>query len=243
MKLTIILMISISSLFANDFFNKVEIDEKETINNVALKSGKKGDHRYYEGKIKKEFNTNIDSLKNAIMAFDQRCNNEYKDKRKLTDKKTKCKYHNGNVIENFIHRDLKAYTKEKNEIDRIMISRRIYNREEFSQTDIVKVYEYQEDGKKVVKITMDMLKEKQAKEFIEPKVKTESAFSKAYGVFLLKEIAPNKIELTYTYSSKTDHWLINKSIAAGEVFENMAKSLNNLFVNLAKESQSLMAKN
>jgi hypothetical protein len=177
------------------------------------------------------------------LAFDQRCNNEYIDKRKLTDKNIKCKYHNGNVVENFIHRDLKKYEKEKDEIDRIMISRRIYNREEFSQTDIVKVYQYQKDGRKVIKITMEMLNEDDAKKFITTKVKTESAFNKAYGVFLLTELAPNKVELEYTYSSRTDHWLINKSIAAGEVFENMAASLNNLFDNLDKESRELMAKN
>lgn len=242
MKLIIPLFI-FNIVFAADFFKKVEIDEKDKINTVELRSGKKGDNRYYEGKIKRKFKTTLSSLKDAIMAFDQRCNNEYIEKRELVSKKDKCKYHNANVIENFIHKELKEYKKDENEIDRIMISRRIYNREEFSQTDLVKVYEFTKDDKKIIKITMEMLKEKDANKFIKPKVKTNSAFNKAYGVFLLTELSEKEVELEYTYSSRTDHWLINKSIAAGEVFESMSGSLNNLFDNLAKESTELMAQN
>ena len=238
MKLLVILCFAQMTL-AKDFFHKVEIDNKEAIKDVKLKSGKKGDNRYYQGKLVKTFDRDIINMKQAILAFDQRCNSEYKDKRKFSKDKGDCKYHNGNVIENIIHTELNDYVKEKNEVERILISRRIYNRDEFSQTDIVKVYDYKENDQRVIKITMEMIKEKEAKKYIKPLVKTNSAFNRAQGTFTLTELEPNKTQLAYTYQSRTDHWLINKSIAAGEVFENMSASLNNLFDHLAKGSEYL----
>lgn len=242
MKLLILgLTLLLHQINAKDFFHKVEIDEKETINDVVLRSGKKGDNRYYEGTLVKTFDRDLESLKKAINSFDQRCNDEYKEKRKFSDKKKDCKYFNGNVIENIVHHKLKDYQKEANEIDRFLISRRIYNREEFSQTDLVIVYKTMEDKKEVHTIFMQMIDKKEAKKYIDPLVDTESAFNRAQGTFKLTALEPNKTKLEYTYSSRTDHWLINKSIAAGEVFEKMAKSLNNLFGHLDKESKVLMA--
>lgn len=229
------------NLIAKDFFHKVDIDEKDTINDVILLSGKKGDNRYYQGTLVKVFDRDIESLKKAINSFDQRCNDEYKEKRKYSDKKKDCKYFNGNVIENIIHKELKSYKKNENEVERFLISRRIYNREEFSQTDLVIVYKTEEEGKEVQTIFMEMIDKKEAKKYIDPLVDTESAFNRAHGTFKLTALSPKQTKLEYTYSSRTDHWLINKSIAAGEVFESMAKSLNNLFKHLDKESQVLMA--
>jgi len=242
MKSILLSIILTHSLFAGDFFKKVEIDEKETVNKVKLRSGKRGDNRYYEGNLVRTFNTSITSLRDAILAFDQRCNNEYLDKREILPKDKKCKYHNNNVIENMVHKELKSYEKEENETGRLIISRRIYNREDFSQSDVIKIYEYKLNDKKVIKITMEMIDEKEAAKYIKPLVKTVSAFNKSQGTFLLTELSPGKVELDYTYSSRTDHWLINKSIAAGEVFESVAKSLNSLFDHLNTESQELMAK-
>lgn len=241
MKSLILISLFSTLLIAKDFFHKVEIDNEETIDNVVLKSGKKGDNRYYEGTLVKSFDRDIKSMKKAILAFNQRCNNEYKEKREFSDKKEDCKYHNGNVIENILHTDLKEYTKEKNEIERLLISRRIYNREEFSQTDLVRVYQFEKDKKNTIQIFMKMIKKKEAKKYIKPLVETNSAFNRNQGVFTLTEIAPNKTELAYTYNSRTDHWLINKSIAAGEVFENVSKSLNSLFKHLATEALSNMS--
>ena len=236
MKVLLSILILSQLALTKDFLSKIEIDEKETIDNVKLRSGKKGDDRYYQATLVKTFDRKIDNLRRAITAFNQRCNDEYKDKRKFSDKKTKCKYFNGNVIENILHKDLKEYTKETNEVERFLISRRIYNREEFSQTDLVIVYTTKENDREVQTVHMKMIDKNEAKKYIKPLVKTESAFNKAEGIFKLTQLSEEKTQLEYTYFSRTDHWLINKSIAAGEVFENMAKSLNSLFKHLNVES-------
>ncbi len=84
-------------------------------------------------------------------------------------------------------------------------------------------------------VTQRMLGNSEAKKYVKNFIKKESAFLSAQSRYVLEEMGNKKTKLSYVYQSYTDHWLLNKSLASGEVFESMAESfalletaLNNL---------------
>tara|TARA_Y100000385_G_C12951375_1_gene575634 strand:+ start:202 stop:960 length:759 start_codon:yes stop_codon:yes gene_type:complete len=223
--------------FGKDFkgydIDNDEVNKKYEIN---LTSGKKKDVRFYKGLRTKIYQQSIDYVMKSITNFEDKCNNDYKDRRELISKKKDCSYHNGNLVESKIYRNLKEYKKGENEIDRFLVARRIYNRQEFSHVDQIRIFETKnEKGQKVITIKGEMLKDKQVKKYMKPPVEKDSVFIKAYSEFKLTEIEKNKTELTYTFTSKTDHWLLNKSVSVSKVFESMAKSIDLLFYSIKKE--------
>lgn len=232
-------------LISNSFAAKLEgyeIDEKETHEEYKIKliSGKKDDVRIYQANHSFELNHPIKIVLNSILNFEEKCNNEYKDQRKLTDKSKSCKFHNGNLIESKIIKDLKKYTPDPYESDRFLIARRIYNRENFSHMDLVKIYKkMNKEGQEVIEVKLDMVDDKVAKALTNPPVEKDSVFQRASSYFVLTQINKNKTKFEYTYTSETDHWLLNKSISVGKVFESMAKSIDLLFVSIKKNTDDL----
>lgn len=222
--------------------NGFKIDENENNKKYKIKlvSGKKDDIRFYQGIREKVLDQPIEFVKNSIINFEEKCNNDYKDRRELLSKKKECKYHNGNLVESKIYRDLKSYTPAENEIERFLVARRIYNRQSFSHIDLFQVFKTKnEQGQTVISIKGQMLKDKQVKKFMKPVVEKDSVFNKAYYEFKLTEMAENKTTLKYTYSSETDHWLLNKSVSVSKVFDGMAKSIDLLFYSIQKEAVAL----
>jgi hypothetical protein len=209
-----------------------DIDNKEVINGVDLISGKTDSKRFYKGTIEQEFDTTPQQALEVITDFEQRCNNEYSDDRKL-QKNVKCKYFNNNLIESVIHPDITVgLDKKAGEIRRFLVSRRIYNRSHFSHTDLIQVFKKKTDGKDVYTLTQKMISEKEVKKYMKPIVETDSVFLKADAIYTLIPIKANKTKITFQYKSKTDHWLLNKSISVGRVFDSMSKTLNGLFSSL-----------
>ena len=217
-----------------------EIDHQKTddLYKVQLISGKKNDRRFYQVKRDENFKYDLEVVFKSITNFTEKCNNDFRNRRKLTSKEKNCKYHNSNLVESIIHRELiKGHEKEPNESERYIISRRIYNSDDFSHNDLIKVYRFQENGVSYIKITQQMLLEKEAKEYISNPVKTNSAFDKTYGEYILKSLEDNSTQVSFTYSSETTHWLLNKSVAVSKVFTNMTKSFDLLFESIGTESK------
>lgn len=214
-----------------------EIDEKEKIGKVALVSGKKDDTRFYEAKMSVEMNSNIEKALKAVLNFDERCNNEQASKRKFWDKNKKCSQKNSNLVESVVIKDLKARPEKVNgQVASFVVLRRIYKRESFNHFDLIRVIkEKASNGKDRYVVTQRMLDNGEAKKYVRNFIKRESAFLNAQSRYVLEEAGNNKTKLSYVYQSYTDHWLLNKSLASGEVFESMAESfgllesaLNNL---------------
>lgn len=232
----IILSVSFSS-YAKKFkgFN-VDSDELNKKYKIKLTSGKKDDVRLYHGIRVSTFDKPLEYVKQSITNFEDKCNNEYKKKRKLINKKKECRYHNGNLIESKIYKDLKKYEPLPNEVERYLVARRIYNRENFSHMDMIQVFEkLNEQGQKEVTIRVQMLSDKKVKKYMKPIVKRDSVFQDAYSEFKLTQVEENKTKLEYSYFSETDHWLLNKSVSVGKVFDSMAKSIDLLFFSIKKE--------
>lgn len=242
--LIIVIFLSSTSYAYSDYQKRgFEIDyqkdqKKKSQYNLSLVSGKKDDLRFYQIEREEVFQHDIKSVFKSIINFDEKCNNEYKDRRKFINKTKHCKYHNSNLIESIIHKSHnKKFIKEDHEADRFLVTRRIYNRSEFSHIDLIKVFKYEIDGVSYMRITQEMLSDKEAKKYLKSPIRKQSAFKKTYGEYILTSVDGKSTKVSFTYSSETNHWLLNKSISVSEVFSNMAKSFDLLFQSIHTEAK------
>jgi hypothetical protein len=201
------------------------IDERETIGDINLVSGSDEEYRVYQAVINREYNAPIEMVVKHTLNFDEKCNNKYKRRRKITDRNSKCRFHNHNLVESIIIRDIKkTYQKEQNEIDRFIVQREIYNRGRFHHNDLVVVKNWKnEKGQEVVTVSHSALHDNEAKQYLKNPVEFNSAFVRMTGYYTFTAISPTKTKVEYKYTSKTDHWLLTKSMIVGKVFDNMAK--------------------
>jgi hypothetical protein len=216
---------------------------KDSINGVELESFKDDDNRIYKGQTKKSLSHPIENVRLGIVNFDQKCNNDYKERRKLTDKTKTCAYHNDNLIETLVRTDLKTYIPDPQEDKRYILARHIYNRGTYSFYDLVQEYRFKnEAGQNVVKVVVTMLKEKEVSKYIDPNLPTNHVFKRTVSTFTLTEMGKNETQLVYDYEAKTDHWLLNKEVSVSQVFNSISKSLNDLFKTIESEAGKTQAR-
>ncbi len=215
-------------------------ERTDEINGVKLESGKVDSIRFYKGTVTKTYPYSIDQVRASVMNFDERCNNEFKSKREFSDKKKDCLFHNDNLVESIVIKDIAHnYTKEENETERFVVARRVYNRGTFSYNEIVKVFEYKNDeNQKVVKIDQIMMDDKETKTYTKPLVSKDTAFDSTTGTFVLTQVGPSETKLEYSYNSETTHWILNKEVSVSQVFSSISKSLNDLLEVVEKESSN-----
>ncbi len=232
--ISVYILISIFAVQANT--EVFEIDSKETVDGVSMQTGKHEKVRMYEAQNIQEYAAPIKQVVDTILEFEGRCNNEFTDKRKIVAKSFKCKHFNKSIVETVRVTDIKNKKLDKNEVDRFLLKRFIYNRNAFRHNELVRVFKFKNEKKQVVyKITQEMLSNKESKKYMDDPMDKESAFIKTEGVFLITALGPNRTEFNYKYTSKTDHWLLNKSMVVSEFFENMSKGVNSLFQAIQKD--------
>lgn len=220
-----------------DNVDGVELGMEKTINGVSLHSGKVDSTRIYHGQISKVINANLQKTFAAVENFEDKCNNEFKNKRKFQDKNKDCKYHNHNLIESVIVKKTN-YTgpKEANEVERYIVTRYIYNRGAFAQNDLMIVLKYKNDKKQdVMHIKQFMLSDDESKKYLDNPIKKESAFNEARGNFIMTKLEDNKTQFDYEYVGKTDHWVLNKEMMVNEAYEGVAKGINFLVESIEKD--------
>ncbi len=233
-----LLFLCIGGAQAFNLLEGYEINKRTTIENVSLATGRKDDVRVYEGVIEQEFNHPIALLRKVVGDFENRCNNEHKDLREIRPKDKPCLQENNSLIESTKITELKNLKSEPFKVNEYLLSRRIYNRNYYNHYDLITEREIKNKGQLVVTFTVDMLTDEEASQYLgKPAKERESAFIDTYSVFTLKEIAPNKTLLTYRYTSKTDHWLLNKSMVTSRFFNNTSKNINKLFSVIDKRAQ------
>lgn len=215
-------------------------ERTDEINGVKLESGKVDSSRFFKGTVAKTYSFPIEVVKSSVMNFEGRCNNEYKNKRTLTDKNKECKFHNENLVESIIIKDLiSGQAKEENEVDRMVVARRVYNRGSYAYHELVKVYEYKNgQNQKVTKIVQTMIEDSETKKYIKPLISKDSVFDTNEGTFILTEASPTETKMEYTYEASTTHWILNKEVSVPQVFSSISKSLNDLIIVVNKESAS-----
>lgn len=232
LKIISVLAVTMSlSSFASPF------DKTEELNGVSLKSGKENSVRTYIGSMDKTLPFPIELVQKGITNFSDKCNNDYKDKRKFTDEKTDCKYHNDHLVETFVVRDIRSTENFKHLSEVYLVGRQVYNRGSFGYYELVQISHGVNDKKqKTATIQLRMLGDDEVKMFTSPKFSKESAFDESQSTYILTEIAPNTTHLAYSYSSETDHWLLNKEVSVPQVFGSISKSINDLMKTVENES-------
>jgi hypothetical protein len=233
------LMVFICWFIAIQSFASPGLDKQETINGVRLESGKKDSTRFYNASVTKTYGFPLSAVEKSVVDFENRCNNAYKDKRKFTDKKNNCKYHNENLVETLIIKDIRiqGWSKVAGERERYLLGRQIYNRGNFSHYELIQVIDgVNQQQQKTVRIIQTMLSDEETKIYTSPKFDKDSAFTKAVAVFELTAISEKETKLTYTYQAHTDHWLLNKEVSVPQIFSSISKNINELVTNLDTES-------
>ncbi len=218
----------------------VNLEREKTILKVALATAKKDSTRIFRGFRSQEFNAPLEMVKNSIINFDEKCNNDLKNKRQFTDKNKKCKYINRNLIESVIVKNTQYQgPKEQNEKERFIVTRYIYNRGSFTQNDLMVTYDYiNEQKERVYEIKQYMLNDEESKKYLASPVKRDSAFKEANGHFVLIEKAKDKTIFNYEYIGKTDHWFLNKDMMVGQVYDTVATGIDDLFKSVEVESSA-----
>jgi hypothetical protein len=234
MRKSISFMILLVSMSANAQTN---FDKTEELYGVSLKSAKEDTTRSYIGSIEKTLPFPMAIVKNGVTNFTERCNNDFKSKRKFTAEETNCKYHNEHLVESFVVRDIKTLDSFKDFRENYLVGRQVYNRGHFGFYDLVQVREGMNDkNQKTMTITLRMLEDEEVKALTELKITKDSAFNKSHAEFILTEIAPGQTHLNYSYTAQTDHWLLNKEISVPQVFASISKTINSLVKAVEDES-------
>lgn len=224
-------------LFSVTAYSQGSFDKTEELYGVSLKSGKADSTRSYIGSIKKTFPYPISIVKNGVTNFTEKCNNSYKSKRKFTDEKLDCKYHNEHMVESFLVTDLKPSEKFKDANEVYLIGRQIYNRGSYGHYELVQIREGQNEKKqKTVTLMLRMLEDEEAQQLTEIKINKESAFTKSSGTFVLTETSADETHLSYEFNAQTEHWLLNKEISVPQVFASISKTITDLMKTVEVES-------
>src|SRR5690606_787127 len=159
-----------------------------------------------------------------VVNFPSRCNNSYRKERKFLAKDAECVYHNENMIESQIVRDLKIKEKGENEIDRFVLKRRIWNKGLHTYNDLVTVTELPKEGnqEKVIEVSYKLLSDEESAKLIDNPLPFDNAFYYTIGTYRLIKLPNNRIEIKYSYQTKTNHWFLTSSMIQGSVHSSLA---------------------
>ncbi len=224
------LLLSTTILLSSQLQAEVKVDGhslsgKKVIGAVTLHNARVKDTRIVLATQDREFPAGIDRIFNITRMFDQKCNNTYKNKRWFMDKKARCPFHNENLVESLIIRNVKkGYTPEKNEVDRYIVKRHVYNTGNYSHNDLLLIKKYlNKDKEQVYELIHRMIDDKETKKYISKPIKHDSVFKYMQGIYKLISKGPNKTRVEYSYLSKTDHWMLNKDVVVDRIYRNTAR--------------------
>lgn len=223
-KLIIILSLTLNISFAK-IYDGIKLNEKKIINNVTLHSTLIEDTRIFHATSTKLVQRSISELIPIVIAFENRCNNDYSKKKTLLINHPRCKYFNQNLVESFpIKKIKKNYKKLPNEINRFLLHRHVYNRKETYYYDLIIVRKTKnKENQDQVIVSYQMLTDKQVREYMDNPVEKESYFQSAEGAYILTKIGKNQTSIELTYASKTDHWVLNSDLAVSTIYGKIAE--------------------
>ena len=179
----------------------------------------------------------MEVVSKGLTNFEEKCNNDHKDKRKFTPETYNCRYYNENFIETFKVTDLRRTDDFKEFSEAYLLGRQVYNRGTYGYYELVTVHETKnEKGQKVVSIRLKMLNDNEVSLYTAPKFEQDSSFDSSTTTYILTEISPTQTNFRLEYSALTDHWLLNKEISVPQVFAGISKSINDLVKTLEEES-------
>lgn len=233
------LMSILSLLYSFSISATAKVDKTEKLAGVNLSSSKEDAVRTYSGSSQRLLPFPLDLVRKGVTNFSDRCNNKFKQERRFTPKNLDCKYHNDNLVETVVIRDIRHMDYFSTLAEAYILGRRIYNRSHFGYYELVTIREgVNERKQKTVTIALRMLDDKEVRLFTAPKFDRESAFDQSLSTFTLTEVSPNETSLKYEYEAQTDHWLLNKEVSVPQVFASISRSINDLLRSIEAESLS-----
>ncbi|MCB9092438.1 MAG: hypothetical protein H6621_02155 [Halobacteriovoraceae bacterium] len=209
-----------------------EVDKSEKRDGFSLKTGKVNQYRIYQAKTTKLYQHPPQFVAKAILDFENRCNNEYHDLREHLKKDFHCPFFNKLLVETIRH----PIVSSKKDGDQFVTTKIIKNRGRHVVNELVTVKDVYENGNKNVLITIESINDQLAKQLTQKELKSSTVITKSITRFYLKNIGNESTLIDYSYEMKTDHWLINKIIAASSVFDNMHENIINLLEQIEKQT-------
>lgn len=204
----------------------IALNPVDKIENVQVFAAENKDDRLYFASYNTTIEGDFDKALEFVVNFPKRCNNSYRKERKFLPKNEDCVYHNENMIESKIERKLKILYEDKgNVIDRFVLKRRIWNKGLHTYNDLVIVSEQpKEKGQlRVVEVSYRLLQDDEAKSLIEDPLPFDNAFYHTIGTYRLIKLPDNKIEIKYSYETKTNHWFLTSGMIQSSVHSSLAR--------------------
>ncbi|MBI2520398.1 MAG: hypothetical protein HYV97_08265 [Bdellovibrio sp.] len=214
-----------ATAFAQFSIQGLKFEDQRELNGVKVQNAKIDDARVFHATLGKVIERPFADVVSDILHFEQRCNNEYRDKRRFSPKEFNCQHLNKNLVESVIIREIKLpATKMENEKERFLIFRNIYNREAFQNYDLV-IYTEKTGGlgKRVAMITYSMLSDEEAQQYLTTWEKKKSVFDIIQGSYEIEELEGGKCRVGMTYTTKTSYWMMTNGFAVGMIYKSMAE--------------------
>ncbi len=201
----------------------VALSDLKIINGITVSNGRKGKDRIFLTDQTTMVKADISKVYDNITNFEKKCNNEYNGKREFTDKNRNCSFHNNDLVESKIIKKIKGgFVPEKNESERYLVQRHAYNRVHTYFYDLIIIKRYiNPDKQQVVEVVHRAIPDSVTASYIDNYKKFDSAFHVMDGTIKLTNIAPSRTILNYKYLSKTDHWLLNKGLMTGLIYDGL----------------------
>jgi hypothetical protein len=218
------------------FLSSAQAEEKydrfEKIQNITLQTGKEGSQRHFRAFTKAELPLPTDSVLEELLDFRQSCNNDLAHKRQYLTPDHHCKRFDRDVIENIVLNEINVDRPfEEGELKRLIVGRRVYNRGEYGYYELVRVFK-RPDG---YRVTLELLKDKTARQLVEPKIKFDYFFHQKNTEYILSTKADSKTELKLITEASTRNWFLNKAFSVGQVFQGLVTETSDLLARFHSE--------
>ena len=204
---------------------------KRTIDGVHLSSHWEDETKVFSAEIEMIYNADLQTVAKGIENFDEKCNNEYRSKRKKMKWEDKCLYFNKNLVEAIkIHNFNKEVLSTDDFSPEYLVWRNIYNRGSFSHYDVIK----KKKTSKGIIISHEMINPKDIKKVLKKSTRIKSAFDYMKGTYRLIKVSEKRTKVKYRYESKTSHWFLIRDFMEDNVFENMSKGTTQALKTISK---------
>lgn len=214
----------IAAAVPNVQLDGVPLNEEKKIKDVLIHFGEKDDMRLYYAFYNTHFAGDMEKALEFVINFPNRCNNSYRKERKFLEKDFNCPFHNENLIETQIVRELKKKEEVPGMIDQFVLKRRIWNKGLHTYNDLVTIKKIptKEGELKAVEVTYRLLTDEESKSFIDNPVPFDNAFFYTVGTYRLAQTKDGKIDVQYSYATKTDHWFLTSGMVQGSIHSSIA---------------------
>ncbi len=200
-------------------------DRFEKIQNVTLQTGKEGSQRHFRAFTKVDIPLSTEEALAELLDFESSCNNDLAHKREHLTRDHHCKRFDRDVVENIVIHKLKNPSElDKDEVRRLIVGRRVYNRGAYGYYELVRVFKRPEG----YRVTLELLKDRDARKYINPGIEFDYFFHQKNTEYILTKKSEKSLELKLITEASTRNWFLNKAFSVGQVFQGLVTETSDL---------------